>query len=213
MRSIYVVTHPEATHHLEGRVGGWFDSDLSELGRRQASAIATRLRELIPPGEPAELYASDLQRTRQTAAAIARALDVPVTAMADLREKSYGEAEGRPQQWLDARFVYPPQSGARIDHHEGIAGAETRREFGTRIYRAMDVILRSPCPHQVVVTHGFALTMVVAAWIGMPLEAADYIAVRSSGGGISLLQQDDTFHNRTIVSVNDTSHLRGTTQA
>ncbi len=29
MRRIYVITHPEATHHVENRVGGWYDSDLS----------------------------------------------------------------------------------------------------------------------------------------------------------------------------------------
>lgn len=211
MRTLYVVTHPEATHHLEGLVGGWFDSDLSERGRRQARAIATRLRELIPAGEPTELYASDLKRTRQTAEAIARVLEVPVTAMGSLREKSYGEAEGRPQRWLDERFVFPPRTGPRIDHHEGIAGAETRREFGNRIYHALEAILASDCPNQVVVTHGFALSMVVAAWIGMPLESADYIAIRSTSGGITLLQQAAPFHNRAIVSIDDTAHLYGVT--
>jgi hypothetical protein len=29
VRRIYVITHPEATHHVENRVGGWYDSDLS----------------------------------------------------------------------------------------------------------------------------------------------------------------------------------------
>lgn len=33
-RSIYVVAHPEATHHVDGVVGGWHDSDLTAQGRR-----------------------------------------------------------------------------------------------------------------------------------------------------------------------------------
>jgi probable phosphoglycerate mutase len=94
-----------------------------------------------------------------------------------------------------------------MDHRNGIPGAETRREFAERIYRAVDLILDSPCPHQIVVTHGFALTFVVAAWIGMPLEAAGFVAVRSTSGGITLLSEDEVFHNRRIVSLNDTSHL------
>ena len=198
---------PGSYHHLDGLVGGWFDSDLSEKGRRQASAIARELRDIIPGEASPEVYSSDLKRTMQTAEAISAELGVNVQAMADLREKSYGEAEGRPQQWLDERFVFPPASGPRLDHREGIAGAETRRDFGARIYRALDTILASDASHQVVVTHGFALTMVVAAWIGMPLERVDYIAVRSTSGGITTLEQAAPFHNRTIVSINATTHL------
>lgn len=43
MRSICVVTHPEATHHVDGVVGGWHDSELTAQGRRQAEAIAQTL--------------------------------------------------------------------------------------------------------------------------------------------------------------------------
>ena len=123
----------------------------------------------------------------------------------DLREISYGDAAGRPQPWLDERFIHPPRSGNRLDHDFGISGADTRRVFAARIYRAMDRILASSCPYQIVVTHGFALTFVVAAWVGMPLEAAGGIAATS--GEITHLYEDDAFHNRAIVSVNDTSHL------
>jgi probable phosphoglycerate mutase len=58
------------------------------------------------------------------------------------------------------------------------------------------------------VTHGFAATMVLAAWIRMPLEAADYVAFRASSGSISELRQDDVFHNRQIASLDDVAHLR-----
>lgn len=34
MRTVFVVTHPEATHHVEDRVGGWFDSQLTPAIRR-----------------------------------------------------------------------------------------------------------------------------------------------------------------------------------
>ena len=33
--------------------------------------------------------------------------------------------------------------------------------------------------------------------------------MRSSSGGITVLEEDDFFHNRTLVSLNDTSHLAG----
>ncbi|MDQ2653207.1 MAG: histidine phosphatase family protein [Chloroflexota bacterium] len=209
MKHLVVLTHPEATHHVAGLVGGWHDSALTPRGREQAGRIAVRLREAIPTEAHPELYTSDLQRCLQTAEVIAAALHTPMRIMPDLREVSYGEAEGKPQAWLDARFVFPPAVGnqARLDHQFGVAGAETRREVATRVYRAMDVILACPAEYQVIVTHGFALTFVVAAWIGMPLEAAGLIGVPVSSGSITTLRQEPPFHNRSIVALNDTSHL------
>ena len=154
MRRLYVVTHPEAEHHLSGQVGGWWDSALTERGLRQADAIAARIREARPAGAEVALHASDLTRTAQTARAIGALLGVPPVLTAGLREKSYGVAEGRPQAWLDARFVPPPATGDRMNHAEGIEGAETRQQFGARVYAAVDEVLAGPCAHHVVVTHG-----------------------------------------------------------
>jgi len=71
----------------------------------------------------------------------------------------------------------------------------------------MDRIVTRPCSYQIIVTHGFALTFVVAAWIKMPLDSASYFAVRPTSGGITHLFEDDVFYNRGIVSLNETSHL------
>ncbi len=208
MKNLYVVAHAQSTHHTEGLVGGWYDSELTDLGQSHAIRIGVRLRELLPEDASVELYSSDLLRAYQTAEAIARLLRVPIQTTADLREKSCGDAGGRPQAYLTERLVFPPKTGNRMDHDEGIPGSETRRDFGGRVYRAMERILASPCPYQIVVTHGGALTFVVAAWIGMPLESAGYIDVKSTSGGITHLYEDDDFHNRVINSVNETAHLR-----
>ncbi|GGL38005.1 hypothetical protein [Nocardia jinanensis] len=36
MRTVHVVTHPEATHHVD-RVGGWYDSGRIAAGERAAA--------------------------------------------------------------------------------------------------------------------------------------------------------------------------------
>ncbi|MFE7185269.1 histidine phosphatase family protein [Streptomyces erythrochromogenes] len=207
MRTLHVVTHPEATHHVEGVVGGWHDSRLTPAGVRTASAIARALRTRIPHGAEVELFSSDLQRTAQTAAEVAELFGVEPVLDRRLREKSYGEAEGRPQEWLDRRFVPPPAVGERMDHDEGVQGAETKATWALRIYAAMDDILRSPCEHQIIVTHGGSLTCVVASWIKMPIEAAGYAGFRAPSGSITTLREDDFFHNRQVVSLGDTRHL------
>ncbi|MFJ3637931.1 phosphoglycerate mutase family protein [Streptomyces sp. NPDC090112] len=50
MRTLYVVTHPEATHHVEGVGGGWHDSQLTPAGVRAAGSIARALRDRITDG-------------------------------------------------------------------------------------------------------------------------------------------------------------------
>lgn len=207
MRTLYVVTHPEATHHVGGVVGGWHDSRLTPAGVRAAASIAQALRARIPDGAEVELFSSDLQRTRRTAEETAELFGTKPILDHRLREKSYGQAEGRPQEWLGRRFVPPPALGERMDHDEGVEGAETKAELAQRIYAAMDEILQRPCEHQVIVTHGGSLTFVVASWIKMPLQSAGYASFRAPSGSITTLREDDFFHNRQVISLGDTRHL------
>ncbi|MEU5896650.1 MULTISPECIES: histidine phosphatase family protein [unclassified Streptomyces] len=207
MRTLYVVTHPEATHHVEGVVGGWHDSRLTPVGVRAAALMAQALRTQVPDDADVELFSSDLQRTRQTAEAVAARFGVRPTLDRRLREKSYGRAEGKPQEWLDRRFVPPPAVGERMDHDEGVEGAETKAEWAQRVYAVMDEILRRPCERQIVVTHGGSLTFVLASWIKMPIESAGYASFRAPSGSITTLREDDFFHNRQVVGLGDISHL------
>ncbi|WP_414944756.1 histidine phosphatase family protein [Amycolatopsis sp. cmx-11-32] len=199
MRTVYVVTHPESTHHLDRLVGGWYDSELTPEGERAAVAIAESLHAKVP--EDVELYTSDLRRAARTAEVIGERLGVTPIPDRRLREKSYGEAGGKPQEWLDSRFVPPPATGERLGHDEGIPGAETKGAMAARVYAAMDSILESDSEHQIVVTHGGALTFVIAAWIRMPLESAGYVDFRGSPGSVTVLREDDYFHNRQVVSL------------
>jgi probable phosphoglycerate mutase len=207
VRTLHVVVHPQATHHVERIVGGWHDSQLTPAGARAASSVAAALRTRIPADAEVGLFSSDLQRAAQTARIVGKLLDVVPVLDRRLREKSYGEAEGKPQDWLDQRFVPPPPTGERMHHHEGVPGAETKAAFARRVYAAMDAILAIRCEHQIVVTHGFAHTYVVAAWIGMPIESLGYVSLRAPAGGITTLHEDDYFHNRQVLTLGDTRHL------
>ena len=55
MRDLYIVTHPEATHHVEALVGGWYDSALTQRGAEHADRIAeelSRTGQFFPPAFP-----------------------------------------------------------------------------------------------------------------------------------------------------------------
>ena len=207
MKTLYLVTHPQSVHHVEGRVGGWYDTDLTDLGRPQADAIAERIGEFCT-GEPPSLVSSDLLRCSETAAIIGRRLQLTPRLTPGLREMSYGVAEGKPQAWLDTRRLPVPDEGS-IDDTGGIEGAETRRQTGTRIYAAMDALITDPADTLVIVTHGFALTFVIAWWIGIPIESLGRVSFPVASGSITHLAENAQWKSRAVVTLGDHSHLAG----
>ncbi len=205
MKTLYVVTHPQSVHHVEKKVGGWYDTSLTDHGSRQAEAIAARLGVLCA-GETPRLTSSDLLRCSETAEIIARHLSVAPRLTPGLREMSYGVAEGKPQAWLDSRRLPVPEEGS-LDDTGGIEGAETRRQTATRIYRAMDEILTDPADCHIIVTHGFSLTFVIAWWIGMPIESLGRVNFPVKSGSITHLAENAQWKSRAVVTLGDTAHL------
>ncbi|MFD1703328.1 histidine phosphatase family protein [Methylopila henanensis] len=207
VKEIFVVTHTEATHHLENKVGGWYDSDLTDRGLREADTVAERLATMIRPGD-VEIYSSDLRRASQTAAAIAKRLAQTTRETSALREINYGVAGGKPQEWLDSRYAPAPDDN-RLDHDCGIEGAETRRDVAKRVFPFVDEIVGRRCETQIIVTHGLTLSMVVAAWMKIPIDAAGFVSFPVKSGSITRLRQDDFFRNRAVLSVGDVAHFSG----
>lgn len=199
------MTHPEATHHVEQRTGGWFDSELTALGHAQARRIATTLASSVQPG--ATLFSSDLRRTAQTAAAIGELLKIEPTWLFELREKSYGVGDGRSEAWFRERFVPPPRSGERMDHDEGLEGAETKLQWAGRVYAGMEEVIADSSRQKIIVTHGGSASFVIARWIGMPLDSLSFASFPMDSGSITHLVEDDYFHNRAVARLNDTRHL------
>lgn len=78
---------------------------LTDLGRRQAAEAARAFKEsYAPPVNKTEIVASDFRRTRETAELLAQTLGdrIPVRAMAGLRERGFGELEGKDHETLAA---------------------------------------------------------------------------------------------------------------
>jgi broad specificity phosphatase PhoE len=205
MKDLFIITHTESVHHIEDKVGGWYDTDLTPRGIRDAETTAEHLMTLVGHSE-VEIYSSDLRRASQTAAVIARRFGSSMTETADLREISYGEAGGQPQDWLDARYSPAPDDN-RLDHDCGIHGAETRREVANRVFPCVNAIVDRPCATQIIVTHGFTLSLVIAAWMKIPIDAAGFVSFPAKSGSITHLRQDDFFRNRAVIRLADATHL------
>jgi len=91
--ALWLVRHGESTWNIAGLAQGHNDeAELTERGLRQATAAAAQFG--YRPVRA--IYASDLRRAQQTAAAFATVLGLPVQADARLRERSLGIHEGSP---------------------------------------------------------------------------------------------------------------------
>lgn len=205
MKDVYVVTHAQSLHHVEGTVGGWHDTGLTAKGERDALLIAERLADLVGQSD-VEIFSSDLLRASGTARIIGERLGKPVHEKRALREISYGVAEGKPRAWLDERYTSAPDHN-RLDHDCGIEGAETRRQVAERVFPAITEIIARKCATQIIVSHGFTLTMIVAAWLELPVEASGFLAFPAKSGSLTHLRQDDFWRNRAVMRLASTSHL------
>jgi len=199
MRNIYVVRHTQSLHHVQGIAGGWYDSPLTEKGLANARAIAEALHdELKLEGIP--VYSSDLKRCSQMASAFGDAFKSPVTLDRDLREMHGGDCEGKPDAWAKRNMVVLTE-GNRIDHH-AFNNSESRRDVGKRMYSFIGRLMATPDESAIVITHGFAQSFLIMAWLKVPVENMDYGDFsRTSPGSVSLLSEDDTWKNRHVVYV------------
>ncbi|MFD6177214.1 MULTISPECIES: histidine phosphatase family protein [unclassified Isoptericola] len=209
-RSLFVVAHPHAEHTAAGLVGGWYDSRLTDRGRADAHRVAAELSRRLDarpePGRPVRVTTSDLARAAEAADVVGAALGVAAERDRRLREISFGDAEGRPNAWLDARRVHAPDDD-RLDHRGPVPGAETRREVAERVGACVAGLMADEAHDHVVVTHGFAHTFVVTTWLRVPVEAAGFATFATSPGAITHLAHDDGWRNRTLVELAATSHL------
>jgi probable phosphoglycerate mutase len=148
---------------LPGRARGLH---LSEQGHLQAEATAARLATL---DKIAAVYASPLERARETAFAIARACGLVLRTERDLAELDIGEWTGlslkraaRKPEW---QLVQRHPSGFRFP------GGESFTEMQTRMTAAIAALVaRHPGETIVAVSHADPIKAAVAHALGTPLD-------------------------------------------
>jgi broad specificity phosphatase PhoE len=183
MTVFHLLRHGE--HGLLGRVlaGRMPGVGLTERGRAEIAAVAERLA-----GEPiAAIYASPLQRTRESAEIVAARLQLPIEFRDDVIELDFGEWTG---STFDAIRADPRWEAWRT--HRSIAtipGGESMRQVQRRAVDALlDINGRHPHQTVVVVSHGDVIRSAVLFALGMPLDS--YNRIEISQGGVSTLRID-----------------------
>jgi probable phosphomutase (TIGR03848 family) len=171
---------------------------LNSEGQRQAQELAARLAHLPITA----VYSSPLERCLETAAPLARQLNLEVQIDDDLREVEFGRWTGKSldelqdeEQW---RHFNSFRSGAPIP------GGELMITVQARMVAALDRLRhRHPDDHIAVFSHGDVIKAAVAHYAGIHLDLFQRLEIDPASA--TIIEVAD--HGPTIVCVNDRPHL------
>jgi probable phosphoglycerate mutase len=172
MTTFFLVRHA-VTDHTGVRLSGWAeDVHLNDKGREQAKAIAEALADV---GFSA-IYSSPIERTMETAQAIADAAALPIKQRRTLGEVEYGrwtnrslKALARTKLWQQVQ-AFP--SGVRFPD------GETLLEVQTRAVAELEALRQQhPKERVCIVSHGDVIRLVTAHYLGVHIDLFQRIIV------------------------------------
>jgi probable phosphoglycerate mutase len=171
--TLHLVRHGETDWNRDGRIQGFSDVPLSARGHEQARELARTLGER-PVGA---IYSSDLGRALETARPLADRLRLEVRVTPALRERSFGENEGRSSAEVAVELGTRTGStwhGADDRH----PGGESVREVYERVATFLDELLEEPPADEIaVVTSGGPIRLATAYLAREPVETVVWRAV------------------------------------
>ncbi len=180
---------------LTGRTPG---VELSDDGRKQAAALAERLADL----PVAAVYSSPIERTAQTADAVAQRHELPVRSLPGALEADYGE-------WTGGKLVDLAKTDLwkTVQHAPSRArfpGGESLPEMQARIVGCLEAIVADhPGEIVVVVSHADPIKAAIAHYTGLHLDLFQRIVV--SPASVTAFQL--SVHGAALVKCNDTGGL------
>jgi broad specificity phosphatase PhoE len=203
---LWLVRHAESQGNLEGRIQGWADYPLTELGQRQAAQLAERLAQEESIGA---LISSPQQRAAETAQVIGEVLGLPVRFDARLKEYNFGPLNGLMPDEIIARFPVVRAAWEVNRPWQPLPGEEGEPAFLARVREAMDEIVAGMAEDTTlaVVAHGGSLDACLRAWLGIN-GREERRAFTFDNASLSLVRV--RAHSYRVLLLNDTCHLKNT---
>ena len=193
---LLIVRHarPEREEKQEGQ--GPADPGLSEIGQRQAEAIANFLE-----GEKIDqIVSSSMKRAQQTANPLARRLGIEVIQRDDLRESDHNSSVYIP---VEEMTVDSPAIQMYMNDPSAIFEGDYEG-FRNRVLQAFDEVIQDfPSQKVAVFCHGMVISVYLQTlWgLGTPL------VIRPDYTGLTRVEASST-GLRTVRSINETGHVR-----
>ena len=213
---IIAIRHGETTWNVDARIQGHLDVPLNDTGRRQAALLAQALAD-----EPiAAIYASDLSRAWETAQCLARALDVDVTSEKGLRERCFGDFEGKTFAEIEVLLPEQAMRWRKRDPEFAPPGGESLLNLRGRVIEAAErLAAEHPGELIALVGHGGVMDVLYREATRLDLQAPRTWALGNaainrllwSPQGFSLVGWADTQHLDDDDSLDDNRFSNATT--
>ncbi len=197
---IIAIRHGETAWNVDTRIQGHLDIPLNDTGLWQAQQVGQALA-----GEPvAAVYTSDLQRARVTAQAVADSTGAPLVLEPGLRERSFGQLQGRTFAEIETQLPEEARRWRQRDPHFEPEGGESLIVFRERITRITDqLVQRHPGELVALVAHGGVLDVLYRAATGQELQAPRTWKITNAAINRLLWTESGL----TLVGWADTQHL------
>ena len=196
---IIAIRHGETTWNVDTRIQGQLDIPLNANGRWQAERLAEALK-----GEPIQaIYTSDLARAWETAQYVSRATGVELTKEIGLRERGFGDFEGK--TFAEIEQLLPEQSlrWRKRDPEFSPAGGESLVALRARVVEAAQRLAALHAGEQIaLVGHGGVMDVLYRAATRLDIQAPRTWALGNAAinrllwtpEGFSLVGWADTHH-------------------
>ncbi|MFT4243789.1 MAG: histidine phosphatase family protein [Acidovorax sp.] len=199
---IVAIRHGETAWNVDTRIQGHLDIPLNDTGLWQAERVAQALADEAI----AAIYASDLQRARATALAVARTTGAPLTPEPGLRERSFGHFQGRTFAEIEAELPDEARRWRTRDPHYAPEGGESLVALRERIAHTVTTLAaRHPGEQIVLVAHGGVLDVLYRLATRQDIQAPRTWQLANAAINRLLWTPDGL----TLVGWADTQHLDG----
>ena len=165
---IIAIRHGETDWNVVTRIQGRLDIGLNDTGRWQAQRVAQALaHEAI-----SAIYASDLLRAWDTARSIANATGGTLQAHVGLRERDFGNFQGKTFAEIETSWPEQARSWRKRDPDWAPQGGESLLDLRQRVVQAASDLAQRHCGEQIVlVAHGGVMDVLYRAATGQDLQA------------------------------------------
>lgn len=195
---LYLIRHGESTGNNRQCFLGWGDAPLTDIGVRQAEAVATRLSSL----GSMLMISSDLPRALHTAGIIAARWQTTVNPDIRWRETNCGRFEGLPWSAYseDSELV---KQFEQDSYSTVMPEGESVAMMVERVQEAFRELIHQPEPRIAVVTHDGPIRAVLAHCLQLPRDK--FWTLSTTHGGFTKISVSPDWLN--VRCVNDTGHL------
>jgi broad specificity phosphatase PhoE len=195
---IYLIRHGQTAMNYEGRTLGQMDMDLDNEGRRQLPLLEQRFETV----KLSRILSSDLKRAQLTAGAVSKATGAPVTVTPALRERSFGEWEGRDYGDVNKELLQIAKVQGVPLYDARPPGGESHRDVWERTWPVVEPLFEGQ-DDVAIVSHGGACRVMLSQLLKASLDTTfcfkfDNTSVtrldRRPDGAFLLALYNDTCH-------------------